>query len=75
LEEKYRRMYERLSLRLIGETILSGAPQAAEDRLYACLLADPLNEEFYRQLLRLFSSKDQNRRIQQFYIRLMQEHS
>lgn len=73
LEEKYRLIYEKLSLRLIGEAIVRGELQAAEDRFYTCLLADPSNEDFYRHLLRLFSSKDQKRRMQQFYQRRMEE--
>lgn len=73
LEQKYRLIYEKLSFLLIREEILSGSLQAAEDRLYACLMADPMNDEVYRQLLQLFSANDQNRRIQQFYIRLMEE--
>ncbi|MEK4514852.1 response regulator [Paenibacillus sp. FSL H8-0122] len=75
LEEKYRLIYEKLSLRLISESISGGALQAAEDRFYACLLADPQNEEFYRQLLQLFPAEDQNRRMQQMYSRLREEHS
>ncbi|MEK5464244.1 response regulator [Paenibacillus sp. FSL R7-0210] len=75
LEENYRLIYEKLSIRLISEAISGGALQAAEDRFYACLLAEPQNEEFYRQLLQLFPAEDQNRRMQQMYSRLREEHT
>lgn len=75
LEEKYRLIYEKLSLRLIGEAVSGGSLQAAEDRFYACLLADPQNEEFYRQLLQLFPAEDQHRRMQQMYTRLKEGYS
>ena len=75
LEEKYRLIYEKLTLRLIGEAVSEGALHAAEDRFYACLLADPQNEEFYRQLLQLFPAGDQHQRMQQMYSRLREEPS
>ncbi|WP_340024812.1 response regulator [Paenibacillus sp. FSL K6-1096] len=75
LEESYRLVYEKLTLRLIGGAVSSGAYEAAEERFYACLLADPLNEELYRQLLALFPAKEQSQRIQRLYTRLLEDHS
>lgn len=75
LEEKYRLLYEKLSLHLISGAVSSGDYEAAEQRFYACLLADPLNEEFYRRLLAYFPAKEQNQRIQRLYTRLLEDHS
>nr|WP_274528431.1 response regulator [Paenibacillus piscarius] len=75
LEEKHRLVYEKIGLRLISHAVSSGAYEAAEERFYACLLADPLNEEFYRLLLALFPDMEQRQRIQQLYTRLLEDHS